>query len=68
MLTFVYCKERVTLCSVNCVREGIGANPKKTSSISKEEENSLWETGVLSCKTPEALQQSVFFYLGKFFC
>ena len=28
----------------------------------------LWETGVLGCRTPKALQRSVFFYVGKSFC
>ncbi len=47
---------------------GIGANPKKAPVISREEENRLWETGVLGCSTPKALQRSVYFYLGKNFC
>ena len=66
-LAFVNCKELVNLCSVICIGEAIGANPKKTPSISKEEENLMWETGVLGCKTPETLQRSVFFYVGKCF-
>ena len=49
-------------------QDDIGANPKKTPSISKEEENLLWETGALGCNTPKSLQRSVFFCVGKNFC
>ena len=49
-------------------QSGIGANPQKAAAISKEEENILWETGILSCSMPKSLQRAVFFYMGKDFC
>ena len=48
-------------------QNGVGANPKKVAVITTEEENVLWERGVLSRETPKALQRCVFHYLGKNF-
>ena len=47
---------------------GIGAEVKHTSIISKEEENLLWEKGVMGVDKPESLLRAVFFYNGKNFC
>ena len=47
---------------------GVGAEVKRTSTISKEEENLLWEKGVMGVNTPESLFRAVFFYNGKNFC
>ena len=49
-------------------QSGIGANPSKAAAITKEEENMLWNSGVLGTSTPKALQRGVYFSLGKFFC
>ena len=44
------------------------ANPN-TQIITKEEENELWESGILGLATsPKALLRAVFFYNGKNFC
>ena len=47
--------------------EGIGANPKSATIITDEDEDILWEKGVLGIDSPEALLYSVFFYNGKNF-
>ena len=47
---------------------GVCAEVKRTSTISKEEENLLWEKGVVGVSTPESLFRAVFFYNGKNFC
>lgn len=47
---------------------GIGAEVKHTNVITKEEENLLWEKGVLGIDTPESLLRSVFYYNGKCLC
>ena len=47
---------------------GVGAEVKHTSLISTEEENELWEKGVLGIDTPEALLNAVFYLNGKYFC
>ena len=43
-------------------------NKKKTPSLSEEDEDSLWESGILSCETAKGLLNCVFFYNGKTFC
>ncbi len=48
--------------------EGIGRQVKHTETISVEEENQLWERGVLDCKTPRGLLNAVFYTIGKMFC
>jgi len=47
--------------------EGVGAEEHETEVVSPEEESKLWETGVLSAKTPKGLLNAVFFYNGKNF-
>ena len=41
---------------------------KHTETISTEEENQLWESGVLDSNTPRGLQNAVFYTIGKVFC
>ena len=48
--------------------EGIGAEVKHTSLISKEEENLLWENCVLGIDNPLQLLRAVFYMNGKVFC
>ena len=48
--------------------EGVGAIVKHASLINKEEENLLWEHGVLGDDSPERLLNAVFFYNGKNIC
>lgn len=47
---------------------GVRAETKRTPIITKEEENSLWDQGVLGAETPESLLRAVFYYNGKNFC
>ena len=47
---------------------GVGAEVKHTSVISKEEENKLWEEGVIGVDTPTSLLRAVFYYNGKSLC
>ena len=48
--------------------KGVGANPNKTASISKEEENMLWDKRILGTSNLLMLQRAVFFSVGKVFC
>ena len=49
-------------------QQGVGATVRHTTIFSVEEENKLWEAGVLAITSPKALQRVVFFYVGKLFC
>ena len=49
-------------------REGIGAQHKSASVISYEDENVLWERGMLGDESPGLLQHTVFYYAGMQFC
>ena len=48
--------------------EGIGAEIKHIPLITKEEENKLWEQGILGDSSPQSLVRSVFYMNGKNFC
>ena len=43
-------------------------NKKQTPSLSEEDEDSLWESGVQRCETAKGLLNCIFFYKGKTFC
>ena len=45
----------------------MGLNPKQAQIITAEEENKLWESGVLGTDSPRALLNTVFFYNGRNF-
>ena len=47
--------------------DAIGADSHPTEGISREEEDSLWTSGVLSVTTPNGLLRAVFFARGKCF-
>ena len=47
---------------------GVGADVKHASLVTKEEENALWEKGVMGLDTPERLFYAVFYYNGKNLC
>ena len=47
---------------------GVGTETKHTPIITKEEENCLWDQGVIGVETPESLLRAVFYYNGKNFC
>ena len=48
--------------------KGIGAETKATAVLSKSDEDTLWDKGVLDLNTPKGLLRAVFFYNGKNFC
>ena len=48
--------------------DGVGAIVKHATLINKEEENLLWEHGVVGDDTPERLLHAVFYYNGKNVC
>ena len=48
--------------------EGIGAHVKHHAAFIPEEENKLWEVGVFGTSDPQALQNAIFFYVGKCLC
>ena len=41
---------------------GIGADLKTTEVLTKDEEETLWKTGVLNMETPDGLLNAVFFF------
>ena len=47
--------------------EGIGIQTKRTETITKEDEEKLWSSGVMGESTPKALQNATFFVVGKMF-
>lgn len=47
---------------------GIGADSKHTESISNEEEDTLWSSGVLNVSSGQGLLRAVFYYNGKCLC
>ena len=49
-------------------REGIGAQRKSASVITYEDENALWERGLLGDDSPRIFQHTVFYYAGMQFC
>ena len=49
------------------LRESHGSESKATEPITKEDEEKLWSTGVLSLSTPQGLLNAVFFLNGKSF-
>uniref|UniRef100_A0A1X7T9L7 Uncharacterized protein n=1 Tax=Amphimedon queenslandica TaxID=400682 RepID=A0A1X7T9L7_AMPQE len=52
----------------NLRSDGIGTESSLTESISKEEEDQLWKSGVLNVTSPLGLLRAVFYYNGKCFC
>lgn len=47
---------------------GTGAQRRSTETFTKEEENKLWQCGVLGVHNPTSLLRAVFFNNGKSFC
>ncbi len=48
--------------------DGIGAQKRSTEVFTKEDENKLWQCGVLGVQDPTSLLRAVFFNNGKTFC
>ena len=48
--------------------EGVGAVQKHAEPFNKDEENSLWKSGVMGTHTPQALFNAIFYYNGKGCC
>ena len=46
-------------------QDGVSSKTKSAETFSKEEENELWETGILGIDSPKALSWAVFFLNGK---
>ena len=46
--------------------KGIGAETKATAVLSKSDEDTLWDKGVLDLNTPKGLLRAVFFTMKKF--
>ena len=46
----------------------IGWHMKHAKAISKEDEQKLWQSGVMGTTTPRLLQNAAFFVVGKMFC
>ena len=47
---------------------GIGRQVKHAEVISKSDEQRLWESGVMGVNDPKALQNAVFYTVGKMLC
>ena len=56
----------------NVLRElrckGVGAESRPTEAFTPQEEDTLWESGVLCCDNPKSLLQAVFYLNGNNFC
>ena len=52
----------------NLHSSGIGRQVNHAEVISKQEENKLWESGVLGDSDPKSLQNAVFYTVGKMLC
>ena len=48
--------------------EGIGCSSKSTGLLTREDEEKLWQSGVLNPNTPQGLLNCVFFLNGINFC
>ena len=46
---------------------GVGKEIKQAKSLSREDEQKLWVTGVTGTTTPRVLQNAAFFIVGKMF-
>ena len=46
----------------------VGAQARQTEAFSKEDEDCLWEAGILGSHSPKCLLDTVFFFNGKYFC
>ena len=47
--------------------EGVGSDSKSTEPVTRDDEETLWSTGVVSVSTPKGLLNAVFFLNGKNF-
>ena len=48
--------------------KGVGVYVRHTPIISNEEEQKLWELGILGVDSSKSLEQTVFYYIGKRYC
>ena len=48
--------------------KGIGRHVKHAKTISADEKNPLWESGVLNTPTPKGLLNAVFYAISNIFC
>ena len=52
----------------NLHSEGIGRQTKQAEIITSEEEEKLWQSGVMSVGYPKGLLNAAFYTVGKMFC
>ena len=50
------------------LHSGVGRVAKHATPLSREDEQKLWQSGVMGTTSPVALQNTVFFVVGKMFC
>jgi len=48
--------------------DGIGRQVQHTDVFTKEDEEKLWDRGILGTNTPRSIQNAAFFIAGKMFC
>lgn len=51
-------------CMQNVTKQGVGLIKRQAQIISKEQENSLWESGILGTDRPDTLLKTVFWTVG----
>ncbi len=51
----------------NLRKSGVGATTKQILTFTRDEEEKLWQSGVLGISSPQALQNAIFFLNGKSF-
>lgn len=64
---FAKANEALTAKKMHLKKQGLGRNSKASDSISKDEEELMFEKGVMGGESAEALQFTIFYYFGKLF-
>lgn len=64
---FEKCLRALQAKKVQLKKNGLGRKPQKCFEIDQNEEDQLFESNAFGSKTPQALQKTLFYYLGKMF-
>ena len=54
--------------SKKLLTDGVGAKKKQARVVTSQEEETLWDKGVMGTHSPTSLQNAIFFYCGVCFC
>ena len=67
-VTSVVCASWLTLCTASSIPKALACSINHTETLTDEDEEKLWQSGVLNPDTPQGLLNCVFFLNGKNFC